>query len=107
MQLNQIKQQFTQVERVIEQATQAIQTDNLASPELKDTVRQLGTKFSETKQLLQKSQDEAGILRSIDDLEETGDRAKKAVESGNVSSQMKNAILQVHEHISTLKKQAH
>jgi hypothetical protein len=106
MQLNQIKQQFTQVERVIDQATQAMQTDNLASPELKDTVRQLGSKFSETKQLLQ-SQDEAGIRRSIDDLEQTGDRAKKAVESGNVSPQTKNVILQVHEYISMLKKQAH
>jgi hypothetical protein len=107
MQFNQIKQQFSQVERVINQATQAIQTDNLASPELKDTVRQLGTKFSETKQLLLQSQDEAGIRRSIDDLEQTGDRAKKAVESGNVSPQTKNVILQAHEYISTLKKQAH
>jgi hypothetical protein len=107
MQFNQIKQQFSQVERVIDQATQALQTDNLASPEIKDTVRQLGSKFSETKQLLLQSQDEAGIRRSIDELEQTGDRAKRAVESGNVSPQTKNAIVQVHEHLSMLKKQVH
>jgi hypothetical protein len=107
MQFNQIKQQFSQVEQSLNQATQALQSDTLASQELKDTVRQLGTQYSETQRLVQQAQDEAGIRRSIDDLEQAGDRAKRAVESGNVSPQTRNAILQVHEHLSTLKKQIH
>jgi uncharacterized phage infection (PIP) family protein YhgE len=107
MQINQIKQQFTQVEQSINRATQALQADTSVPQLLKDTLRQLGTQSNETKQLFQRSQDEQVIRQSIEELEQTGDRAKQAVESGNVSSQIKTAVLQAHEQISQLKKQLH
>ncbi|MGH8178385.1 MAG: hypothetical protein ACREV5_19175 [Steroidobacter sp.] len=107
MQINQIKQQFSQVEQSINRATQALQSDSSAPQELQDTVRQLGSKCTQTKQLVQQSQDEQSIRQSIEDLEQTGDRAKKACESGNVSSQTKNAVLQAHDQLSQLKKQLH
>src|SRR5687768_13533393 len=100
MQINQIKQQFSQVEQSINKATQALQSDTSAPQELKESVRQLGSKSTQAKQLFQQASDEASIRQSIDDLEQFGDRAKKAVETGNVSAQTKTAVLQAHEQIS-------
>jgi archaellum component FlaC len=108
MQVNQIKQQFPQVEKSINRATQALQSDTSAPQELKDSVRQLGTQVTKVGQLVQQSQDEQSIRRVIEELEETGDRAKRAVEqSGNISQQTKTAVLQAHEQISQLKQQTH
>ena len=108
MQVNQIKQQFPQVEKSISRATQALQSDTSAPQELKESVRQLGTQVTKVGQLVQQSQDEQSIRKVIEELEETGDRAKRAVEqSGNINPQTKTAVLQAHEQISQLKQQTH
>ena len=100
MQVEQVKQQFSQVEQSIKQATQALQNDKSAPPELKDSLRELGTQSAKIQQAL----DEDGIRTSFDELERIGMRAKKAAETGNVSPQTKTAVMRACEGIAQAKQ---
>jgi len=108
MQPDKIKQQFAQVEQCVKQATQACQTDQAASQELKDSVRELGDQSRQAHEFMQGTKDEASMRQCIDDLEESSDRAKEACQSaGNVSQNLKDAVLRAHQTISQLKHQLH
>ena len=108
MELNRIKEQFSQVQQSINRATQACQNDSSAASELRDSVNELGKRSDEARQWVQHSEDEDAIRRCIDELEERGDRAKRACEnSGGVNQQLKSAVLQAHKQISDLKHQIH
>jgi methyl-accepting chemotaxis protein len=107
MQSSEINQRFTQIERNINQAAQACQSDNSVPQELRDYVRQLDQQSDQAKQALQ-SQDENRIRQSVDDLEQLGDRAEKACQrAGNVKDEIKNAVKQAHSALSDLKQQLH
>ena len=54
------------------------------------------------------SQDENQVQRCIDELEQLGDRAKDACEqSGNIDSELRDAVMQAHRELSSLKHQLH
>lgn len=103
MQIEQIKQQLSQVEQSIRQASQALQSDMSAPQELKDSVQELTTQSAK----IQQARDEEGLRKTVEELDRTGMRAKKAAESGNVSQQTKTAITRATEQISQAKKQLH
>ena len=108
MQPDQIKQQFAKVEQSVQQAAQACQADQSAPQELKDSVRELGDQSRQAHEFMQRAKDEASLRQCIDDLEESSDRAKQACESaGNVSAQVKDAVLRAHQTISQLKHRLH
>ena len=108
METDRIRQQFTQVDQCVQQATQACQADQSAPQELKDSVRELGDQSRQAHEFMQGAEDEASMRQCIDDLEVSSERAKHACESsGNASSKVKDAVLRAHQTISQLKHQLH
>jgi hypothetical protein len=108
MQMSEIKQQFQHIEQTINQAAQACRQDDSVSQELKSCIQELDQQSDQAKQVFQ-SQDEERIRACIDDLEDLGDRAKRACEQsgGNVTDQVKSAVMQAHQELSDLKHQLH
>jgi len=107
MQANEIEQRFNRIEHSIHQAAQACASDSSVSPELKQCLTQMDQQSTQAHQILQ-SQDEIRIRQCVDQLEELGDRAKMACEkSGNIKPELKNAVMQAHNELSTLKHQLH
>jgi phage shock protein A len=110
MQVNEIKQRFSNVEQCVRQAEQACSSAQNTPQDLKDCVQQLGQQTNQAKQVMQ-SQNESQIRQCVDDLEQLSDRAKGAVErserSGNLDSQVKSAVMQAHSELSNLKHQMH
>jgi uncharacterized phage infection (PIP) family protein YhgE len=108
MELNQIKQQLSQVDLIINRAVQALKDDKAAPQELKDYVQQLGTQTRQAQQKLKQPQSDAALAQYIDDLEITGGRALQVCENArNLSPQAKTAVHQVYEQVSDLKQQLH
>lgn len=103
MQIEQIKQQLSQVEQSIMQANQALQKDASAPQDLKDSVREWSTQSAN----VQNAQDEESLRKTVEELERTGMRAKKAAESGNVSQQTQTAVSRAYDQIAQAKKQLH
>jgi hypothetical protein len=104
MEVNQIRQELTQVEQSVQRAAQAIQGDQAAPKELKDWVKEMETQTRKAKQ----TQDEETLTQCIEDMEATSDRAKRAVErSGNLGAQAKTAVMQTHQQLSELKHRLH
>lgn len=108
MQINEIRQQFRHVEQTVNQAMQACKTDANVPQDLKNCIQQLDQQTDQAQQAMQ-SQDENRIRQCIDDLEDLGDKAKRACEqsSGNINAQVKNAVMQAHQELSNLKHQLH
>jgi hypothetical protein len=108
MEADRMREQFRAIEQAIERAAQACQGDPAASAELKESVRELDDQSRQAHEFLQTEENEEAIRQCIDDLEETGDRAKQACEgAGNVSRPLREAVLAAHRRISQLKHQLH
>jgi len=108
MEAKQMREQFRTIEQAIERAAQACQSDPSAPDELKESVRELDDQSRQAHEFLQNEDNEEAIRQCIEDLEETGDRAKQACEgAGNVSRQLRDAVLTAHQSISQLKHQLH
>jgi alkyl hydroperoxide reductase subunit AhpF len=103
MQIEQIKQQLSQVEQSIRQADQALQNEQQAPQELKDSVREMSAQSAK----IQQARDEQSLRSTVEELDKSGMRAKKAVNSGNVSQQVKTAVTRASDQISQAKKQLH
>ena len=108
MEAKQVRDQLAKIEQAIQRASQACQADPSAPEELKESVRELDDQSRQAHEFLQGDENEEAVRQCIDDLEETGDRAKQACESaGNVSRQLRDAVLTAHQQISQLKHQLH
>ena len=104
MEVNQIKQELSQVEQVIQQAAEAIEDDGAASQELRDCVNELDKQSRKARQ----AKDAKRLIQFVEDMEATSDRAKNACEhTYNLKSQTKSAVLQAHNQLSDLKHQLH
>ncbi len=107
LQTSEIQKRFTHLEQTLEKASQACHADNSVPKNLLDCVDQLDKQSASAKKVMA-SQDENRMRQCIDDLEQLGDRAKQACQSGgNVNAQVKSAITSVHAELSDLKKQLH
>jgi hypothetical protein len=104
MEVNQIKQELSQVEQIIGRALQAIKDDEAAPRDLKESVKELDGHARKAKQ----SQDATVLAQCVDDMEAASDRARDACErAGNIDAQTKSAVLQAHDKLSTLKHELH
>ncbi len=107
MQVSEIKRQFNHIEQTIDQATQACRMSQGVPSDLKQCITELDRQTDEARQVMQ-SQDESRIRECVDDLEELGDRAKRACEmSENVDDGLRDAVMQAHRELSDLKHQLH
>ncbi|HAT29492.1 MAG TPA: hypothetical protein DCW29_01160 [Janthinobacterium sp.] len=107
LQANEIQQRFNVIEQAIGQAAQACSAERDVPSELRDCIQKLDRKSDMAKEVIQ-SQDQMRIRKVVDDLEQLGDRARRVCGSGaNLTPQMKNAVLHMHEELSNLKHQLH
>jgi len=105
MQLSEVQQRFSRVEQCIDDAYQACQQSQSATPELQDSIRQLDQRADEARQYIQ-GQDQQKIKQYVWELEELSDRALEACkQAGNVEPQLKQAVQQAHSELSSLKHQ--
>jgi len=63
----------------------------------------------DVRNLAKQSADEAQLTSRVDQLEQTGDRAKQACQRAGsaLDPQLQSAVVQAHDAISNLKKQMH
>lgn len=110
IQTQQLQQKLSQIEQVIGQAVQAVESDQAAPQELKECVKELGDQSREAQQLLKESTNGNGqqLVECIDEMEETSDRAKKACEQArNLGAQAKSSVAIAHDKLAQLKHQLH
>jgi len=108
MQAKEVREQLASIEQVLRNAGEACQADPSAPRALKESVRELGEQSRQAHEFLASEENEEAIRQCIDDLEETGDRAKQACESaGGVSRELRDAVLAAHQRISQLKHRLH
>jgi uncharacterized coiled-coil DUF342 family protein len=107
MRANELQQRFSQVEQSIHHAAECCRSATNVPMDLKDSIQQLDQRTSQARNLMQ-SQDESRVQQCIDELEQLGDRAKDACEhSGNVDGELRDAVMQAHRELSSLKHQIH
>lgn len=107
MQMNEIQQRFSDVQRAVDHASQACRTQQSLPQDLRECLQQLDQRTSQAQQVIQ-SQDEDQIRQCVDELEQISDRAERAMQSANsVDSELRNAIDEAHRELSSLKHQLH
>jgi len=109
MQMTQVKDSLDRIEQCADQAVAVMRQSGGQTPdELRQCVDQLHSQAREVRQMAQQSGDESQLTSRIDQLEQTGDRAKQVCQSaGSVDPQLQSAVMQAHDQISSLKKQLH
>lgn len=108
MEMNEIRERLTAAEQSIHRVVAACQQDASTPPSLKQCIEAMDEHSIHHKQLFQTAQDEPGVREYVETLEELGDRAKQACEeAGNVSPELRNAVQQAHEELSSLKHELH
>jgi hypothetical protein len=107
MHRNEIHRRLDSVERSVQQITEICHSYSEVSEALLDCVQQLNRKTSEMRQELQ-SDDDIEIYECVDELEQLSDRAKEELErASTVDEEVRIAILQTHNELSSLKHQLH
>lgn len=108
MQMNEIRNRFSQVEQCIDHAAEACQMSRDMPDQLRNCLSQLEQESDHAKKVVDNAQNEESIRQCVDKLEMLGDRAMQTCrQSGNVDKQVENALRQAHDAISRLKHQLH
>jgi hypothetical protein len=110
MQMNQMKDSLERIEKSTDLAVAAMRKSGGQTPDdLRRCIDELHAQAREARDMARQSGDESQLASRIDRLEQTGDRAKQACQSGgsSVDPQLQSAVLQAHDQISSLKKQLH
>ena len=107
MQMNQVQQRMSQIEQCTDSALSATRAAN-APDDLRQCVDELHRKARAARDQCSQSADESQLVRTVDDLEQVGDRAMKACRgAGSIDPQVQSAVKRAHDEISSLKKQLH
>ena len=107
LQANEIQQRFNSIQQAIGQAAQICQRETGAPQQLKECIEQLDRQSSQAGQVM-RSSDESRISQCVEDLESLGDQAKRVVRTDTqVTPQLKEAVMRVHDELSDLKHQLH
>lgn len=107
LQAKEIQQRINSVEQAIGRAAQACSAERDVPSELRDCIQKLDRQSDLAKEVIE-TRDEMQIRKFVDDLEMLGDRAKQVCGSGaKLTPQLKNAVMRVHDELSSLKHQLH
>lgn len=108
MQMNQIKDRFSQVEQCIHNAAETCQQSADAPTQLRNCLTELEHESQHAKEVVEQAQDDGEIKQCVDRMAKIGDRAMQAFSGGNyVDDQLQMALKQARKAISTLKQQLH
>lgn len=106
--MNQIQERFARVEQSIDDAERACLTASNPPQDLKECITEMGRRSHEAHDLLQQTQDEGRIVQCVDTLEQLGDRARDACRrAGMIDPELRNAVQNAHDELSSLKHQLH
>lgn len=107
MQSTEIQQRFNSIQQAIGMAAQTCQSEPSAPPQLKECIQRLDRGASSATQVIGSS-DETRIRQCVEDLEQIGDEAKRAVrDDSQIAPKLREAVLRVHDELSDLKHQLH
>lgn len=106
LQSAEIKQRFSHVQQVVNQAQEALRNDQNVPTEIRDCIEKLASETDRAQSVMQ-SNDESGMIQCIDDLEAIGDEAKRVCTSTRPSPQVQSVVVRVHDELSNLKHQLH
>ena len=102
-----IRQKLGRIEREIEQAAWICELSARLPQSFKDCIKQWEQQSTQARYILA-SEDDSRIRRCVDDLEEIGKRAERALEnSRGIDSQVKVAVTNAHRELLELKMQLH
>jgi len=107
MEMAEIKKRVNNVEHTIHRTAQVCEQDHSAPLELKQVLGQLDQQSNQGKQIIRETHDESRVRQYIEVLESLGDNAKRACESGKVSAELRSAVMQTHDELSSLKHLLH
>ena len=108
MQMTQVQQSMDQIEECADQAMAALR-EGETPDELRRCVSDMHRQARQVRDMAKRATDESEVLPSLDQLEETGDRAMRACrEAGSrVAPQLQTAVKRTHDEISRLKHELH
>ncbi|MGE5648742.1 MAG: hypothetical protein ACM34A_00970 [Bacillota bacterium] len=100
-----LQQRLSFIDRTIDHAVRAAQSDNGVPTELKHYVDELGERATQAQQALQ-SRDAGRIRASVEDLARTSDHAQRNLRpSDGTNYQLKSAVILTHIEVSALRYQ--
>lgn len=107
MQASEVARRFGAIEQAIGQAATMCGRAQNMPMDLKDCMDQLEQQKKAVRQAID-THDDARIRQAVDQLESLGDRAKRACGTATqLTPEMKQAVLKVHDELSDLKHQLH
>ncbi|WP_020655173.1 hypothetical protein [Massilia niastensis] len=101
-----IKQRFSQVQQVVNQAESVCQSDQSIPSEIRDCIHKLADETGRAQSVMQSNQ-ESDIIECIDNLEAIGDEAKRVCRSAQPSPQVASMVMRVHDELSDFKHKLH
>jgi hypothetical protein len=110
MQMTQVQDSLKRIEQCTDQAESAMHNATSPPPEeLRRCIDTMHAQAREVRDMAQQSTDQNQLTSRIDQLEATGDQAKRACQKAgsSVDPQLQSAVMQAHDQISNLKKQMH
>lgn len=107
MQMNQLRDRFSQVEQCIDAAAQMCEMSSDVPERLRTCLSELEQEADHAIQVAEQGQGEEQIRQCVSKLEKIGDRAIQSCQGAYVDEQVQNAVRQARKAISSLKQQLH
>jgi hypothetical protein len=108
MQMQELKERFSQVEQCIDNAAQMCEMSADVPTRLRTFLNEMERESDHARQVAEQEQDEEQVKQCVTKLEKIGDRAMQECSQANyVDQQVQNAVRQARKAISSLKQQLH
>ncbi|HYD96506.1 MAG TPA: hypothetical protein VEC01_14345 [Noviherbaspirillum sp.] len=105
VQREEIQQRLGFIDRTIDHAVRACQSDDKVPEELKDYVDQLGQRSTQAQRALAR-EDERGVRESVDDLARISYQAQRRIHpADDMNYDVKSAVILAHIEVSALRHQ--
>ena len=105
VQREEIQQRLGFIDRTIDHAVRACQSDDKVPEELKDYVDQLGQRSTQAQRALAR-EDERGVRESVDDLARISYQAQRRIHPADgMNYDVKSAVILAHIEVSALRHQ--
>lgn len=101
-----IQQRFSHVQQVVNQAEEVCRDDQGIPAPIRDCIGKIAHETQRAQGVMQ-SNDQASMIRCIDELEAMGDHARHVCGSNSATPQVQALVMRVHDELSNLKHQLH